>query len=685
MKLTALGPLFLLTLCLAAGPARAVESGRVSSTPTGWWHLYGATEAQITNLINTEGARLVDLEVASTGPILFNATFVHNSGDQAVSGWWWYYGVTVADITNYLNANQARLIDLRRYDDAGQTKFACVMVNNTGAEARGWWWLVGASPTDITNLINANTARLIGLSSYATSVGRAYDAVFISNTGADAKAWWWYYGVTGPTVTTNINANQARLYDWNVYTDGGVRRFDVVMVQNTGGSAVNWWWYYDTSVSNIVAKSLQNGARVFDIESYDAGGLTAYGALMINNSNALTTRIAGILGYGSDGATGLLLERSNGSVLASLQPDYVFEPASSIKALIALHFMRRVQAGSEAMGALHTQYTGASGSCPLDTSPVSENYRASLYRMLKNSDNNRAQFFRQRYGNEDINLTATSVVGMTGSQLRHRIGCADSAYAAPNQLTLADNALMYRKIFNSTVLNSTWRDSLRQYLVNEKNYFPIQTKLETIVDQEAALMGMTSIAADYKDGIRYAFKAGSYGLCYPTCEFFYSIGGWVLLPLCNGRIAGNEYQFGIFIHGASTDAGASDRLWEASAEIFRDEVKAGLTQWWNACVLAAGPPRPPSTLALAPPRPNPSSSGVTLVYSVPFASTVRLSIVDLAGREVAKLVQRVDAPGSRTVSWNARGDDGNRVAPGVYFVRLQGAGDVRTQKLVLRQ
>src|SRR5262249_15719819 len=158
----------------------------------------------------------------------------------------------------------------------------------------------------------------------------------------------------------------------------------------------------------------------------------------------------------------------------------------TIKGMIALRFMRGVQAGTETLGANHAQFTSLSGSCPVDLAPITESFRVSLLRMLKISDNARAQFFRRRYGNEDINLMATSVVGMTNSVLRPRIGCGDSALAKPNQLTLADNALMYRKIFNATVLTPSWRDTLRQYLVNEKDFFPIQTNLNAIVDQEAA-------------------------------------------------------------------------------------------------------------------------------------------------------------------------------------------------------
>jgi beta-lactamase class A len=72
---------------------------------------------------------------------------------------------------------------------------------------------------------------------------------------------------------------------------------------------------------------------------------------MVNNSNALTTRIADILDYGADGSTGLYLKEVNGPVLASLQQGFVFEPASSLKVTHHLHAMRQVMMGFDNLNA----------------------------------------------------------------------------------------------------------------------------------------------------------------------------------------------------------------------------------------------------------------------------------------------------------------------------------------------
>jgi hypothetical protein len=660
---------------LVATPAGA--DPRDDATPTGWWHYYGATEPLITNLINTTGARLVDLEAEEgTNPQTFTASFVPNSGVHAVSGWWWYYGVTVPDIVNFLNANQARLIDLRRYTVGGQDRFTCVMVRNTGSEAKAWWWYVGQTTAQVSNLVATNNARLVSLSSYVSPTGgRLYDVVMISNTGADASAWWWYFGVTGGQVSGFINENQARLYDWEVYTEGGVRKFNVVMLPNTGASGVHWWWYYDTSVANLVSLVNQNGARIFDIESYEpTPGNRIYGALMLNNSNALTTRIAGILGYGEDGSTGCYLKQVNGPVLASLQQDFVFEPASTIKGLIALHFMREVDAGNLTMGQSHQVFTATQGSCPLDANPIMESHRSSLFKMLKNSDNNHTQAFVADFGIPAINTTA-AVLGMNDSGIHHRLGCGADAIANPNELTLANAGLMYESIFTATALGAAWRDSLRTYLVNETNHFPMQTMLESIVDDEATQLGLpASAAAIYKDRIRYAYKAGSYGLCSPGCRYYYSVAGWAQIPGC-GRGSDPQFVFGTFVHGAVDEATAGNKMWTSAAELFREQVRDGL----RSCPLAVGDlPSSEPGIALAAPHPNPARRAAQLRFTLPVAGEARLTVHDLAGREVSRLVEGTRAAGEHLVTWETA-----NVAPGVYFVRLSAGGRASSRRMVV--
>jgi flagellar hook assembly protein FlgD len=62
---------------------------------------------------------------------------------------------------------------------------------------------------------------------------------------------------------------------------------------------------------------------------------------------------------------------------------------------------------------------------------------------------------------------------------------------------------------------------------------------------------------------------------------------------------------------------------------------------------------------------------------------VRLAIYDVNGRLVVTLVDRVLQAGWHPIAWRHTDSRGTRVASGVYMVKLEALGEIRTQKLVL--
>jgi flagellar hook assembly protein FlgD len=88
-------------------------------------------------------------------------------------------------------------------------------------------------------------------------------------------------------------------------------------------------------------------------------------------------------------------------------------------------------------------------------------------------------------------------------------------------------------------------------------------------------------------------------------------------------------------------------------------------------------------IRLSPGRPNPFRGTTLLAYELFLPSPVRLTIFDLAGRTVRRLV---DAPllpaGSHSVVWDGRDDQGRMVAGGVYFSRLEGGGTSEAYRVV---
>ncbi|NBC15949.1 MAG: T9SS type A sorting domain-containing protein [Bacteroidetes bacterium] len=91
----------------------------------------------------------------------------------------------------------------------------------------------------------------------------------------------------------------------------------------------------------------------------------------------------------------------------------------------------------------------------------------------------------------------------------------------------------------------------------------------------------------------------------------------------------------------------------------------------------------PTRLALHPAYPNPLRETATLRYDLPDAASVTLTVYNVLGAQVARLVDRVQPAGRQQVSWNGTDASGRRVSAGVYFVRMQAGTSVRSQQLVV--
>ena len=93
----------------------------------------------------------------------------------------------------------------------------------------------------------------------------------------------------------------------------------------------------------------------------------------------------------------------------------------------------------------------------------------------------------------------------------------------------------------------------------------------------------------------------------------------------------------------------------------------------------------PRGFALDQNYPNPFNSETTICFALPAANDVGLSIFNLAGQQVATLVDGAREAGMYTVRWDGHDDDDRELASGVYLYRLR-AGDgmqVETRKLLL--
>ena len=88
----------------------------------------------------------------------------------------------------------------------------------------------------------------------------------------------------------------------------------------------------------------------------------------------------------------------------------------------------------------------------------------------------------------------------------------------------------------------------------------------------------------------------------------------------------------------------------------------------------------PKEYSLSVNYPNPFNPSTNIKYALPEASITRLSVFDVLGREVERLVDGVVEAGRHSITWNAADGGGRRVTSGVYFYQMQ-ATSVNTHKM----
>lgn len=540
-----------------------------SSTPTPFWWLHDVSADKIKAKLR-EGYRIIDLEVESASPYRFSAAMVKNEGEYAKK-WWWYYGLTSEALKTKLSENKARIIDLQVYRVNGQKRYAAVLVSNTGSDAKAWWYYTDLSFNNIMAKAKDKNARIVDLDTYIVNNRRLFSAVMIKNTGADRKAWWVYSNKSPEFISSKLKENNARLID--IEKRGNA--FTVVMERSEGQG---WWWYYGKNAAQINELWRQNGARIFDVEPYTVNGQKRFAVLMLNNSNALTTRIGEMLRNNTNGAAGLHLRRTNGQVLASLQSDRVFYPASTIKVLEHLHAMRAVAGGDADLDTTTLRvYPQTADSCSDNHAGQNfntETLRQALQRMMKSSNNQSTNAIQELFGDGNaqsgrnaINQTAYTIVGASkDTVIHHKFACGGPNNNPANQLTLTDIVLLYQQVAtNSNVLDTNTRTTFYQLMLNETDDFFIGS----VIDEEASKLGVTGAdLQSFKSQVKMAHKAGNIGSSHV------SIAGWIELPVKSGsRTVPRQYTYGIFVDEATQN---SVKLRSVTAELLREEIRAAL-------------------------------------------------------------------------------------------------------------
>lgn len=586
-----------------------------NQTPTAWQWYVNASVATLTNATN-QGYRITNLTVNPSATPTFNATLVQNTGTYN-QAWWWYVNESAQQLSSLTTSLNARITDLEPYVVNGQVEFAALLAPNTGADSKAWWWYYNESPSDIASELTANKARLIDLKTYTLNGNTEYATVMISNTGADARGWFYYLGQTVDQISTLLTQDQARITE---IEPADATHFDVIMQQDPG---VEWWWYVGQSISSLSQHAQQDGARIFSVEPYtDSQGNSQLAALLINNSDALTTDVGNILRDSSSTAsTGFLLKQFNGPVLDSIQPDTQFEPASMIKILLNLTAMRAVQAGTVSLDDPVWMYYDPANPYVSFNQPGNPNenpdsyadtpsnrvslpLRVILARMMQISDNRATKAIDVMFGRPAINQTA-QLAGMTNTVFASTLGSG----VPGNFLTLDDASKLFEGVLNNTLLSAPNAAQFFNNMSNEPepgvtNAIPLtksifQPFIDDATQEAASILNLpatnplvTSLSAAFVARMKGAWKGGSYEIPGGTGMWAEDLtaGGYLAIPSedASGDVTLSDYTYGIFINNAlvpqnpypNPQVNAVDSAWSTSqGELMRGLIHQALTTW----------------------------------------------------------------------------------------------------------
>ncbi len=91
----------------------------------------------------------------------------------------------------------------------------------------------------------------------------------------------------------------------------------------------------------------------------------------------------------------------------------------------------------------------------------------------------------------------------------------------------------------------------------------------------------------------------------------------------------------------------------------------------------------PLTIDLAEPFPNPFNPSTRMRYTLSSPGYVRVTVFDVNGSMVRRLVDRDESAGAHDVTWDGMDSHGRPASSGLYFARLESNGESRTRKMVL--
>jgi hypothetical protein len=267
------------------------------------------------------------------------------------------------------------------------------------------------------------------------------------------------------------------------------------------------------------------------------------------------------------GTFGFRFARVGEGVLASLNPEHSFYPASSIKVLAHLHAARWVAAQPDPEEALATPIPVYDDPCAALGTHQTEPLAAVLAAMMIDSDNRRANAVVDHFGRDAINATGAGVAGLSDTVLAHRFGCGGPANDPANRSTALDLSRVYERVAAGEVLDAEAGRIFTSLMLG-----PVWPSLEAAVAAEGEALGLGPETVEaFRGAIDLSYKAGWW-------DTHLSIGGLLGLPTggCEGDPP-RQYAFAVFVDGADRVADGFD-VSDLVAVVLREEIRTALAE-----------------------------------------------------------------------------------------------------------
>jgi hypothetical protein len=258
------------------GYLRFIE--REQSDRTAWWWYHGVSAADVASSLTANAARLVDVHVerAPAGVPTFSVIMVENSGPYSKSTWNWYCCDTETELNLHLTQTKSRLISLSPYWDGATVRFASVTVDDTGLDTLPTPWSWGTFASMYAQVSALSNFRLVDFENFDNNGSVAYFFLAIPNTGVESAAWWWWVNFGRTDLDAFILENSAQPLSLIADSSGS---YDAVL--RSSGTA-GWWYLYGVTPAQVLQFAADNSARATQARA-NPGASGTYDVVMIQN------------------------------------------------------------------------------------------------------------------------------------------------------------------------------------------------------------------------------------------------------------------------------------------------------------------------------------------------------------------------------------------------------------------